>query len=95
MNITRFVDFLRSWVYFANNSLSLIGVVLVTTATVTWLFLLPVTLRGQITHPYVGILVFLLVPAVFVLGLLLIQPASCCVAGGSIGDRSIRPLFRP
>lgn len=59
-------------VYLANNWISLTGVVIVTTATVFWLFLLPFTLRGEITHPYIGILIFLLLPAVFILGLLLI-----------------------
>lgn len=59
-------------VYLANNWISLAGVVVVTSATVCWLFLLPYTLRGEITHPYIGILVFLLVPATFILGLLLI-----------------------
>ena len=46
--------------------------VAVTTATVFWLFLLPVTLRGEITHPYIGILVFLLLPMAFFAGLALI-----------------------
>jgi hypothetical protein len=59
-------------VYLSNNWISLIGVVIVTTATVFWLFLLPFTLRGEITHPYIGILIFLLLPAVFILGLVLI-----------------------
>lgn len=59
-------------VYLANNWISLAGVVIVTTATVCWLFLLPFTLRGEITHPYIGILVFMAVPAAFILGLLLI-----------------------
>ncbi len=53
MDVARFTEVLRSGVYFANNSISLIGVVLVTTATVSWLFLLPVTLRGEETHPYI------------------------------------------
>jgi NapC/NirT cytochrome c family protein len=59
-------------VHLSNNWISLTGVVVVTTATVFWLFLLPFTLRGQITHPYIGILIFLLLPALFVLGLILI-----------------------
>jgi len=63
---------LPSLVYLSSNWISLTGVVIVTTATVFWLFLLPTTLRGQISHPYIGILVFLLLPAMFVLGLLLI-----------------------
>jgi NapC/NirT cytochrome c family, N-terminal region len=64
--------FLLPLVYLSNNWLSLIGVVVVTTSTVFWLFLLPVTLRGQITHPYIGILVFLLLPAIFFSGLITI-----------------------
>ena len=59
-------------VHLSNNWISLAGVVIVTTATIFWLFLLPVTLRGEITHPYIGILVFLLLPAFFFAGLLLI-----------------------
>ena len=35
-------------------------------------FLLPVMLRGQISHPYVGILIFLLLPGAFFAGLALI-----------------------
>ncbi len=59
-------------VYLSNNWISLAGVVVVTTATVFWLFLLPFTLRGEITHPYIGILIFLVLPAVFICGLILI-----------------------
>ena len=65
---------LRQWlspiVYLANNVLSLVGVVMVTIAGVTWLFLLPVTLRGGHLHPYLGILVYLLLPILFVIALL-------------------------
>lgn len=59
-------------VHLSNNWISLTGVVVVTTATIFWLFLLAITLRGQVTHPYVGILIFLLLPAVFFSGLALI-----------------------
>jgi hypothetical protein len=59
-------------VYLSNNWISLTGVVVVTTAVVFWLFLLPFTLRGEITHPYIGILIFLLLPAVFITGLILV-----------------------
>lgn len=67
---------LRSWItpliFFSNNVISLTGVVLVTIATVTWLLFLPVTLRGGVMHPYFGIIVYLLLPGVFMVGLLLI-----------------------
>lgn len=66
---------LRQWitplVFFSNNPISLIGVVLVTVATVTWLMFLPITLRGGVMHPYYGIVVYLLLPGVFIVGLLL------------------------
>ena len=66
----------RGWlsplVHLSNNWISLAGVVLVTTATVFWLFLLPVTLQGETRIPYIGILVFLGLPAPFFAGLILI-----------------------
>ena len=59
-------------VHLSNNWISLIGILIVTTATVFWLFLLPTTLRGEAHNPYNGILAFLLLPVFFLLGLLLI-----------------------
>ncbi len=59
-------------VYLSNNWISLIGVVAVTIAGVTWLLLLPVTLRGSYLHPYIGIVVYLILPGLFIGGLLLI-----------------------
>lgn len=63
---------LRPLVYLSNDWISMIGVAIVTTAAVFWLFLLPFSLRGEATHPYIGILIFLMLPAVFFLGLILI-----------------------
>src|SRR5262249_34968879 len=66
----------RGWlsplIHLSNNWISLTGVVVVTTATIFWLFLLPITLRGETTNPYVGILAFLTIPAPFFAGLILI-----------------------
>lgn len=66
----------RAWlspvVYLSNNWISLIGVVVVTAATVTWLVFLPITLRSGNLHPYVGIVVYLLLPGIFIGGLLII-----------------------
>jgi hypothetical protein len=66
----------RSWlsplIHLSNNWLSLSGVVLVTTATVFWLFLLPITLHGITDNPYIGILAFLALPAPFLAGLVMI-----------------------
>lgn len=63
---------LSPFVYLSNNWLSRIGVVIVTTAAVFWLLLLPTSLRGEVSNPYIGILAFLLLPACFLLGLGLI-----------------------
>ena len=45
----------RGWlsplVHLSNNWISLAGVVIVTTATIFWLFLLPITLRGRDREP--------------------------------------------
>lgn len=56
----------------SNNWISRIGVVLVTTAGILWLLLLPTYLKGHSSDPYMGILQFLLLPGVFFLGLFLI-----------------------
>src|SRR6516225_878113 len=58
-------------VHLSSNLLSRIGVVLVTTATVLWIILLPVTLHLQ-EHPYLGMITVLLLPGLFFLGLVLI-----------------------
>ena len=58
--------------HLANNWISLIGVVLVTTATILWLFLLPTTMKGVASSPYIGILTYMGIPGVFFFGLALI-----------------------
>jgi hypothetical protein len=66
----------RGWlsplVHLSNNWISLTGVVIVTTAVIFWLFLLPITLRGGTENPYVGILAFLTIPGPFFAGLFMI-----------------------
>jgi NapC/NirT cytochrome c family, N-terminal region len=63
---------LSPFVHLTNNWISLTGVVMVTTATIFWLFLLPTTLRGETENPYIGILAYLAIPAPFFIGLLLV-----------------------
>jgi len=88
----------RSWlspiIHLSSNWVSLTGVVIVTTATVFWLFLLPVTLRGTTDSPYVGILAFLVLPAPFFAGLILIPLGSGSSASARGGPASIRPNSR-
>jgi hypothetical protein len=84
----------RGWlspiVHLCNNWISLAGVVIVTTATIFWLFLLPTTLRGEPRSPYVGILAFLTVPVPFFTGLVLI-PLGMWIKRKREGRRSIYP----
>ena len=54
------------------NPISLIGAAITTAAAVVFLALLALEMAGQLRNPYVGLLLFVAVPAVFVLGLLLI-----------------------
>jgi nitrate/TMAO reductase-like tetraheme cytochrome c subunit len=66
-------QWLRPLVYFSQNPVSLTGVVLTTSSALTliafWFYF--VFLPGP-PHPYLGILIFLVLPALFILGLLLI-----------------------
>jgi hypothetical protein len=66
-------DWARLLYYFSQNTISFIGVVLTTSSAVTliafWIY--DFALPGP-PHPYVGILLFLLLPGIFILGLLLI-----------------------
>ena len=85
---------LSPFIYLSNNWLSLIGVVVVTTATVFWLFLLPTTLRGETENPYFGILAFLTIPAFFFAGLALI-PAGIWWKHKREGRTGIYPAHFP
>jgi len=59
-------------VYLSDNAISLTGVLLTTTAGVAWLFLLPVHIGEELENPYLGILTVMGLPAIFLLGLVLI-----------------------
>jgi len=61
-----------AWFVLTQHWLSLLGVALLTTALVSWLFVLPQQVRGHVDNPYVGILVFLVIPALFFTGLALV-----------------------
>src|SRR2546421_5084059 len=68
----QFGGWLSPLIYFADNWLSRVGMGIVTTATVLWVFLLPTTLRGEMQNPYIGILSYLALPGFFFGGLFLI-----------------------
>jgi hypothetical protein len=85
----------------SRNWISRAGVFIVTAATVSFLFLLPTILSGSVDHPYLGILAFLVLPGVFITGLLLI-PVGLYIdrrRGGTVllepGERSwSNPMLR-
>src|SRR5579871_2611491 len=52
--------------------ISMLGVALVTLAGCSWLFVLPAHINGHVENPYIGIFVFLVIPAIFFAGLILI-----------------------
>jgi nitrate/TMAO reductase-like tetraheme cytochrome c subunit len=53
--------------------LSMLGAALVTLAGFSWLFVLPLNIRGgPVSNPYIGLLVFIAIPIVFFAGLILI-----------------------
>lgn len=54
-----------SWFVLTRHWLSLVGVALVTTAVISWVFVLPLRIRGHVDNPYVGIVIFLILPALF------------------------------
>lgn len=81
-------------IYLSNNWISFVGVLVVTTSSIFWLFLLPTTLTGEAKNPYVGLLSYMAVPAVFVLGLLLI-PLGVMVARRREVRRGVYPANFP
>src|ERR1700685_704652 len=52
--------------------ITMAGVTLVTLAGFSWLFVLPANVSGHVQNPYIGLLIFIAIPAVFFAGLILI-----------------------
>jgi len=61
-----------TWFVLTRHWLSLLGLALLATALISWLFVLPQQVRGHVDNPYVGILVFLVLPVLFFTGLALV-----------------------
>lgn len=64
--------FIRPVVYLSHNTTSRLGVVLTSTSAVTILLTYGFQLYGYAPNPYAGILIFLILPGLFVAGLILI-----------------------
>ena len=68
----KFKELLAPVIYLSSNVISMIGVVLVTSAAMLWMALLPSFMKGEPGNAYTGILEFMLLPGVFFAGLALI-----------------------
>ncbi len=84
----------------ARNPISLIGVAVATATAVVFLVLLALEMGGQIRNPYFGLLLFIAVPAVFLVGLLLIpiggwQHRRRVAAGHASGEWPVIDLRLP
>src|SRR5215475_2042280 len=88
-------DWARLLYYLSQNTISLIGVVLTTSSAITligfWIY--DFMLVGP-PHPYVGILLFLILPGVFVFGLLLI-PIGILLRRKKLRDAGELPTIYP
>jgi nitrate/TMAO reductase-like tetraheme cytochrome c subunit len=58
-------------VLLSSHWVSLLGAALVTTAGISWLFVLPIQIRGHVDNPYIGLVVFIYIPIIFFTGLAL------------------------
>lgn len=73
-------------VLLASSWISMLGAALVTLAGFSWLFLLPLNIRGAgVDNPYIGLLIFIAIPIVFFAGLALI-PIGIAIAGRKVTE---------
>jgi len=88
-------DWARLIYYFSQNTLSFIGVVLTTSSAITliafWIY--DFVLPGP-PHPYIGLLIFLVLPGIFILGLLLI-PLGVFLRRGKLRNAGELPSVYP
>lgn len=61
-----------AWFVLTQHWLSLVGLALLVTAVISWLVVLPLQVRGHVDNPYVGIVIFVILPVIFFAGLALI-----------------------
>lgn len=81
-----------AWFLLAQHWLSLLGCALLATAMISWLFVLPIQIRGHVSNPYIGIIVFLVLPLIFFSGLVLI-PIGVYISKRRIREGLSQPTF--
>jgi hypothetical protein len=73
-----------TWFLLTQHWLTLLGGALVATALISLLFVLPQQIRGHVDNPYIGIIIFVVLPLIFFTGLVLVH------VGIYISKRKIR-----
>jgi len=81
-----------TWFLLTRHWVSLVGIALLATAIISWLFVLPLQIRGHVDNPYVGIVVFLILPLIFFAGLVLI-PVGIFLSKRQIRQGLAEPSF--
>jgi len=89
----RFEGLISPLILLSRNWISRTGIFIVTAATVFFLFLLPTMLSGAVSHPYLGILNFMILPGIFISGLVLI-PLGIYIDRRRGGPRILEPNER-
>ncbi len=90
---SRFDALLSPLIRLSRNWISRAGVFIVTAVTVFFIFLLPSMFSGSVSHPYLGILSFVVLPGIFVFGLVLI-PVGLYIDRKRGGPRFLEPSER-
>ena len=80
-------------VLLASHWISMLGAFLVTLAGISWLFALPLNVRGHVGNPYIGLLLFVALPIVFFAGLALI-PVGIALAKRRVAERLTEQQYR-
>jgi len=84
---------------YANNLLTIAGVILTTLSALLIITFIVVELFGELENPYIGLFAYVLMPAVFVIGLILIPAGmwkrrrKLVREGTSEADKSLYPVF--
>jgi len=84
---------------YANNFITITGVVLTTLSALLIITFVVVELFGELENPYIGLFAYVLMPAIFVLGLILIPTGmwmrrrKLVRAGTTEAEKSTFPVF--
>jgi NapC/NirT cytochrome c family protein len=93
--LTRLREWLRPLAYLGQNALTLGGAALTTSAALTMIvFWVAEVIRDRPTHPYEGILLFLILPGFFVLGLAM-MPAGLWLRRRRLKKEGVLPSVYP